>query len=379
MGQQSATTAGGCTAARWYPLPLLYLLFFVSGSSALVHQTAWQRILGLFSGSDSVSTTIVVGAFLLGLGLGSLLASGFADRFSDRGAVRAFALCEAGIGAFGATSKFLFYDLIFEHLGAVAASRPLVFLVVFLALLPPTLLMGLSLPLLAKPMVQDIETASARIGWLYGVNTLGAAVGAFTGGCFVIGTVGYEVTIYFAAMLNLLVGGGALLIAPSFCAEKNSYGEQTRSLGLEPRPTPVRLWHWCFLVFVSGFIIISLEIIWFRVIGTMLQSTAYSFSLVLGWLLIGDATGIIAGAFAVGRAPNPERFFLWLQGAVTLYSTIALWLIAWAHRWPAVADRFIAYDYNLRPHPTVFMLPRRFRTRPRACAWRRDGREPRQN
>jgi hypothetical protein len=49
----------------------------------------------------------------------------------------------------------------------------------------------------------------------------------------------------------------------------------------------------------------------------MLQSTAYSFSLVLGWLLIGDAAGIIVGVFAVGCAPNPERFFLWLQGAVT--------------------------------------------------------------
>jgi spermidine synthase len=85
----------------------------------------------------------------------------------------------------------------------------------------------------------------------------------------------------------------------------------------------------------------------------MLQSTAYSFSLVLGWLLIGDAAGIIVGVFAVGCAPNPERFFLWLQGAVTLYSSIALWLIAWAHRWPAVSDRFIGYNYNLRPHLTA--------------------------
>ena len=76
---------------------VLCALFFLSGFSALTYQTTWQRLLGLFSGSDSISVTIVVGAFLLGLGLGSLLASTFTDRLTTTQAVLAFAACEAAV------------------------------------------------------------------------------------------------------------------------------------------------------------------------------------------------------------------------------------------------------------------------------------------
>jgi predicted membrane-bound spermidine synthase len=211
--------AARLSAATSGPRPLfLFLLFFVSGFSALVYQTAWQRMLGLFGGSDSISAAIVVGAFLLGLGLGSLLASTFADRLTDHGAIFAFALCEASIAAFAIGRKVIFYDFLFSQMAAIADSRALVFLVAFLVLLIPTLLMGLSLPLLPKGIVRNIETASERISWLYGVNTLGAAAGALVAGCFIIGAVGYEATIKFAAAVNLLVGGGALILAIGFRA-----------------------------------------------------------------------------------------------------------------------------------------------------------------
>src|SRR5262245_26561546 len=67
-------------------LTLLFGLFFLSGFSALAYQTAWQRMLGAFAGSDSVATTIIVGAFLFGLGIGSLIGASFADRLALRGA-----------------------------------------------------------------------------------------------------------------------------------------------------------------------------------------------------------------------------------------------------------------------------------------------------
>ena len=153
--------------------PLLYGLFFVSGFSALVYQTAWQRLLGLFSGSDTVSATIVVGAFLLGLGLGSLWGAALADRLTRRGAIAAFALCEIGIAVFAALSPTLFYDLLFGELIALARRVDLVASLTFLALLPPTLLMGLSLPLLARAIAGPLEAVATDIGLLYGVNTPG--------------------------------------------------------------------------------------------------------------------------------------------------------------------------------------------------------------
>ena len=330
-------------------LLFLLLLFFISGFSALVYQTAWQRMLGLFSGSDLISAAIVVGAFLLGLGLGSLLASSFADRLTDRGAVFGFALCETGIAGFAIASKVIFYDFLFSQMVAIADSRVLVFFVAFLALLIPTLLMGLSLPLLAKGSVRNIETASERISWLYGLNTLGAAAGAFAAGCFIIGAVGYDVTVKLAAVLNLAVGAGALFLAMGFRAEgwKSSLRPTTTpEAATRMRP---RVWQWCFLVFVSGFIIISLEILWFRVIGSLLQTNAYSFALVLGWFLFGDAVGIFVGAIAIKYIVRPRQLFFWLQGAVTLYALGALWLVAIAHRWPVVYGLFIGADTDMPP------------------------------
>jgi spermidine synthase len=321
-------------------MPSLYLLFGLSGFSALVYQIAWQRMLGFFGGSDSISATTTVGAFLLGLGLGSLLAGTFADRLSDRGAIFGFAACEMGIAAFAVVSKFLLYDFLFGYLTVIADSRWLVFLVAFLALLVPTILMGFSLPLLARAVVSSIWSASKQIGWLYGVNTMGAGIGAFTAGFFMVGNMGYEATLNVTALLNTLVGVGALILASSFHT-----GESTANLPVvscaRVTAVPARVWQWSFLVFVSGFIIISLEIVWFRVIGNLLQSTAYNFALVLGCFLIGDALGIIAGAYTSQRITSPYRFFLWLQGVVTLYAITALWLLAQAYDWTSVSGLFI--------------------------------------
>src|SRR5260370_34575927 len=92
-------------------LILLFGLFFLSVFSALAYQTAWQRMLGAFAGSDSVATTMIVGAFLFGLGIGSLIGAFLADRLSLRSALRAFALCEIGVGVFACLSRTVFYDL----------------------------------------------------------------------------------------------------------------------------------------------------------------------------------------------------------------------------------------------------------------------------
>src|SRR5215472_2186015 len=102
-------------------LILLFGLFFLSGFSALAYQTAWQRMLGAFAGSDSVAAAIIVGAFLFGLGIGSLIGASFADRLSLRGALCAVAFCEIGVGVFACFSCTLFYDLFLGELASLAS------------------------------------------------------------------------------------------------------------------------------------------------------------------------------------------------------------------------------------------------------------------
>ncbi|BBK33314.1 hypothetical protein EDC65_0075 [Stella humosa] len=300
----------------------LNIVFLISGVSALIYQTAWQRMLGMFGGSDSISATLVVGAFLFGLGIGSHLAGVYADRLTSRRAVVAFALCELGIAAFGAISRWVFYDFFFGELVGVAESRWSIFAMLFVGLLWPTTLMGMSLPFLAKAIVRQIDRSATAIGWLYGLNTIGAGLGAVLAGWWLVGTYGYPATIWLAALLNALVGVVALLVAPAMRVDD----AQPPRRGAAAR-IGAGVWRWCLLMLVSGFIIISLEIVWFRLIGLMLQSNAYTFALVLSVFLLGDGLGIIAGAYWVPRIRDPKAFFVGLQGVVAVYAVGSIWAL----------------------------------------------------
>jgi spermidine synthase len=322
LGNEATTLVTAHAQRLRFMLLFLFGLFFLSGFSALAYQTAWQRMLGAFAGSDSVATTMIVGAFLFGLGIGSLIGASFADRLSLRGALRVFALCETGVGAFACFSRTVFYDLFLGQLASVAGEPLASSLMVFLVLLPPTTLMGMSLPLLSRIVVDTIEGASARIGWLYGLNTLGAAAGALLTGWILIGTLGFAVTVYAAAVVNFLIGGSALLASGQLSSLRPSrIGRMTHRSDSETRH---RLLLWSVMVFVSGFLIISLEIVWFRVLGTLMHSNAYAFSLILGIFLFGDGLGIIAGAEVAPALAHPRRAFQLLQGVMGLYALVSL-------------------------------------------------------
>ena len=301
----------------------LFGLFFLSGAAALIYQTAWHRLLGLFAGADTIAAALVVGAFLLGLGIGSLAAGLYADRLSRRAALTAFAICEIGIAVFAVLSPWLYYDVIYRQLLPLADSRGVIFAIVFAGLLWPTFLMGCSLPFLSKAIVSQIAGSAQLIGWLYGLNTLGAGVGAFFGGWYLIGTVGFDKAVYLGALINLVVAGGGLLLA--------------RGLDMEAaQPVPKKVaaetadgvvWRWSLLVFISGFLIVALQIVWYRLIGVLLQSNGYSFSLVLTVFLLGDAAGLLVGARVIDRIADPRRFFFLMQGIATALALAGAWFV----------------------------------------------------
>ena len=305
---------------------VLFGLFFLSGAAALIYQTAWHRLLGLFAGADTIAAALVVGAFLLGLGIGSLVAGLLADRLSRRAALLAFALCEVGIAAFAVASPWLYYDVIYRELLPLSASRGVIFVVVFAGLLWPTFLMGCSLPFLSKAVVSEIAGSAKLIGWLYGLNTLGAGVGAFVGGWYLIGTFGFDKAVYVGAVLNLVVALGGLLLARGLGMAETKASVLQRS---EESDGGV-VWRWSLLVFISGFLIVALQIVWYRLIGVLLQSNSYSFSLVLAVFLLGDAAGLLVGARVVDRIADPRRFFFLMQGAATALALCGAWYVYFA-------------------------------------------------
>lgn len=300
--------------------------FFLSGFAALVDQIVWQRMLGLFAGSDAVTAALVVGAFLLGLGLGSLFAGAVTDRLGTGAALIGFVLCELGIGAFALLSRPFLYDFVVQVIGPLVVNRWGIFAVCFAGILAPTMLMGASLPLLAKAVVRSIDDAAMRIGWLYGLNTLGAGLGALLGGWWLIGTLGYEGSLRVAALLNLLAAAIGFVLW-----RRGSSEAPTRATGTAmPHPTSgFGFPTWAVLVFVSGFAIVALEILWVRVAGVIAQYTAYSFATILGTFLLADGLGMVIGAFWVRRLPDTRGAFFTVQALATLYALASIYGVYW--------------------------------------------------
>ncbi len=309
-------------------LLLLTGLFFISGFTALLYQVVWQRMLGLFSGSDVHSVSIVVASYLLGLGLGSWMGGWLSDRVSSRKAVQIYGLCNLGIALFAVSSRFLFYDLLFRQLGPWIESPAWTLAIVFLSLLIPTVLMGLSLPLLSKAVSRHAAKAAPRIGLLYGVNTLGSGLGTLIGGWYIIGTLGYERTVYLGAALNALIGLIALSLAATFPAHASQSSSEDRPIVSSPKTSSRLLWEWSVLVFLSGFAAISLEILWFRILETLLQSIAYTYAHLLSFILVSNALGSVIGAAIVQKIRHPRPVFLWIQAGVIAYSVSAIWLLS---------------------------------------------------
>jgi predicted membrane-bound spermidine synthase len=318
------------SARRRTALPLLLAVFFASGFAALLYQVVWQRILALFSGADVFSVTIVVSAFMAGLGLGNFSGGHLADRLSRARCLALFAAAELAIALFAVASKAFYYDVLYAKLGGLALPMPALAAVLFLAVAWPTFFMGVSLPLLARALTPQLEAAARVVGSLYGWNTLGAAAGAFVTTWLLLRRFDFETCLQLGALIN---AGCAVSVLPL-----------RRVLGLEARPDAAApapdtatapqpsargpvfgLPAWLLLYALSGAIALSLEIAWFRALGVLLKSTSFTFGTLLGIYLVGVGGGSVVGARAVARGvERPAARFLGLQCAIALYAAFSL-------------------------------------------------------
>ena len=284
----------------------------------------WQRLLTFFSGADVYSVTIIVAAFMGGLGFGSLAGGHLADRLHPRGRLLAFALCEAAISAFAFVSVPLIYGVLYLRLGERPLPSAAVAAVLFLTLLWPTFFMGLSLPLLARVLTEDAPRSAERIGALYGWNTLGAAGGALTTVWILARALGFGGSILVGALLNLACAGAALLLA----GRAGAVTETPPAAGAAPlERTPFRLPAWIAIYSLSGFLALSLEILWFRLLGTILKSNSFTFATLLGIYLGGLGVGALLASRWARRARRPALTFLLLQSGIPLYAGLSLGLL----------------------------------------------------
>jgi spermidine synthase len=319
----------------------------VSGFAALLYQSVWQRLLTFFSGADVFSITLIVSAFMGGLGFGSLAGGQLADRLSFRRRIVAFALSELAISVFAFLSVFLLYDTLYVRLGQRALPLPAVAAVLFLTLLWPTFFMGLSLPLLSRAFTDSTDSAASRIGSLYGWNTLGAAVGALVTVWVLARAIGFEASLRVGAVLNLLCALAALALLPRRARPAGEGAGQA----LDERPPPAVEGDerttsattrgpafWTVVYALSGFVALGLEILWFRLLGTIHKPSSFTFSTLLAIFLAGVGGGALLGTRWAKRSSRPASTFLLLQAGIGLYAGLSLALlvaavgrVSWLH------------------------------------------------
>ena len=270
------------------PLPtrtkILCALFFCSGFPALIYQLTWQRELFRIFGVNSESVTIVVTAFMLGLGLGSL-AGGWLSKRQGIGLLPLLAAIEIATAAFGIVSLS-----VFEQIGAVIVDWPLaaVAAVNLLLVIVPTLLMGATLPILVSHLVRRSGQVGGAVGLLYYVNTLGAGAA-----CLICGTVlfpffGMHSAIYSAAGINVAVAIGAL--AAYAIHPDGARPVADRSIGRLGEAALGMRWT-LLLAALGGFISLSYEIFLFRTVSYASGSSATAFAVTLACFLVGIAGG----------------------------------------------------------------------------------------
>ena len=314
------------------------LVFFASGFAALLYQIIWQRLLTFFGGADVYSVTIIVSAFMGGLGFGSLAGGYLADRLGGRGRLFAFAACELAVAVFAAFSTSIYYDVLYVRLGAWALPRMGLAAIIFAVTLWPTFFMGMSLPLVTTALTRDARHPARWVPLLYGWNTLGAACGSLVASLILFRLFDFTTGVRLGALVSVSCAVGALIAVPYLPKHRSNANESADSSDdsgdtARPRGEASRsfsLGTWIAIYALSGFVALSLEIIWFRVLGVLVKSNSFTFGHLLGVYLSGVALGSLAGNTRRALASEPTRAFFLLQGAIPLVAAIALVLLVLA-------------------------------------------------
>lgn len=332
----------------------LLWIYALSGAAALLYQVVWQRWLVFTVGLSTVSIGIIVAGFLSGLGVGYLAGGRLADRLTPRQALGVFAALEMGIALCALLSEPVLYGWLptVSGLGPEAPGRT--YLVVLLLLLPPTCLMGASLPVLSRSVqLGTVLEQSGLISRLYFANTLGGAVAAVATAFVVVAEWGFDGAVRVGAAGNLLCAVGGLLLWRRVSATA-AIPVQVAAPVATAAPTSMWWLGWLGHAFVAGLTGIAWEVIAFRLVENIVKSQAQTFAVILGVFLTGLAFGGLMGDTVRTRLGTRRRgvflasqttLYLWLAGSIVGLITL---LESWrpARRWMAF---IAAYDPSISP------------------------------
>jgi spermidine synthase len=300
-------------------MPLMLVLFVGSGCAALIYEIVWFQVLQLVIGSSAVSLAILLGTFMGGMCAGSLLLAKFVS--PTRHPLDVVARLEGLIGVCGAALVFLLP--LVSHASAI---------VCVLLLLPPTILMGATLPAMSR-YVKATPSGVSWLGFFYGGNIVGAVVGCVTAGFYLLPRFDLSTAAFAAVAINLIVAAlGISLSRRTPYAVPDTDVERVRSTLRVPGSVYAA-------IALSGLTALGAEVVWTRLLSLMFGATTYAFSLILGVFLVGLGAGSIAGSWMARDAKQPRAVLGWIQFLLAFATAWGAFMIARELPWWPLDER----------------------------------------
>lgn len=305
--------------------------FFFSGFTGLVYEVLWVRLLSLTFGLTVHAMGIVLAAFMAGLALGSFILGKAAERFPDP--VRLYGWLELGIGLFALAVPTLVqlldtvYALIYHGSGlSLWVLSPIRFVFAFMLLMIPTFLMGGTLPILSRALISKAGEVGKWTGRLYGLNTIGGALGPIVAGFILIPMLGVSKSNLLSAFLNILIGMAAICLSikpaqiqaidlPETSAPKPKKAQKRPEI-------PVSLV--TLSIGFSGFAALMYEVVWTKAFSLIIENTVYAFSTMLATFLAGLALGGLLSRRVISRQKDHILSLGLIEGGIGLYGLLTI-------------------------------------------------------
>jgi spermidine synthase len=300
--EQTALDADLDSSPRRF-LPLLLLLFIGSGCAALIYEIVWFQLLQLVIGSSAYSIAVLLGTFMGGMCLGSLALARIVS--ARRHPLRVYSFIELFIGIFGLVILFgmpHINQLYATHYGRINPGIGVRAIVCVICLLPPTLLMGASLPAIGR-WLESTPHGVSWLGFFYGGNIAGAVFGSLLAGFYLLRLFNMEIATYAAAAINFAVAILGFVLASQ--TPHNRQVLPAKAGAQRPAPAHGRFWVYLAIAF-SGLTALGAEVIWTRLLSLILGGTVYTFSIILAVFLFGLGIGSSVGSVIARGSPRPR-------------------------------------------------------------------------
>jgi len=304
-------------------IPVFLLMFVGSGCAALIYEIVWFQLLRQVIGASAVSLGILLSSYMGGLFLGSLAFPRYVSMRHHP--LKVYALLELGIGAYGLLMLMVLPLVRLIYVGVVGYGFWGIILramVCLLLLLPPTILMGATLPAISRYM-ETTRLGIARIGFLYTANIGGAVAGCLLAGFYLLRVHDMLVATLFAAAINAGIALLSLLLATRGAPFEPPADEQ-ETIAATRAANP-----WVYVVIgVSGFTALGAQVVWTRLISLLFGGTVYTFSIILAVFLIGLGLGSGGGSLLARQLRRPGEALAWTQLLLVLAVPLAAFMIA---------------------------------------------------